>query len=92
MNKINENSKLKRILAGIAAALLVGLYIFTLVCAFFANGIFKTMFLISAVSTIAVPVMIHLFLMLRNVRKGKSVMSNTYVHQESSQVLKRNEK
>ncbi len=73
---------LRRVLALIGVILLVGLYLSTLILALIGNPAFFGLFLASVVSTIAVPVILHLFLMLNNARKGKSVMDETYSYRE----------
>lgn len=79
-----KTDKLKRILALAGVVLLVGMYISTLVLAVMNNKSFVNLFVLSVVCTIAVPIIIHLFLMLNNARKGKSVMDETYSYRDSS--------
>ncbi|MCR5488190.1 MAG: hypothetical protein K6F35_11830 [Lachnospiraceae bacterium] len=74
--------KAKRILALAGVLLLLGLYISTLVLAVIGSELFSRLFLLSIVSTIAVPIILHLFLMLNNARHGRSVMDETYSYRE----------
>ena len=73
---------LKRILALSGVILLVGMYAATLVLAVMNNKNFMNLFIASVFCTIAVPIIIHLFLMLNNARKGKSIMDETYSYRE----------
>ncbi len=73
---------MKRILALLGVLLLAALYIAALVLAVMNHPDSGRMFLAAVVSTIAVPILIHLFLMLENVRKGKSFMDETYSYRE----------
>ncbi len=76
---------LRRVLALIGVILLVGLYLSTLILALIGNPAFSRLFLAAVLSTIAVPVILHLFLMLNNARKGKSVMDETYSYREKEE-------
>lgn len=77
------NSKqLKRILALIGVIILVGMYVATLVLAVMNNKHFMNLFMLAVVCTIAIPIIIHLFLMLNNARNGKSIMDETYSYRE----------
>ncbi len=74
----------KRIAALIGVILLAGMYLLTLVLAILGNENTLNIFIASIVCTIMVPVMIHLFLMLLNARKGKNVMDETYSYREKT--------
>lgn len=80
---MKENSKLKRGLAIALVVLLVGLYISTLVFAIIGSGLFMTLFTVSLAATVAVPIIIHLFLMLLNVRNGRSLWANPYTYRDA---------
>lgn len=72
----------KRILAMAGVILLVGLYIAALVFAIIGSGYFKNMFIAAVAATIAVPVIIHLFMMMNNVKEGRSVGDETYSYRD----------
>lgn len=72
----------RRILAILGVVLLVGMYIATLIFAIIGNGYFKNLFALSLALTIAVPVILHLALVMSNVKKGKDVMDNPYSYQD----------
>ncbi len=72
----------KRILAMAGVILIVGLYIATLILAVMGSEKTMHLFLLSLLLTIMVPVVIHLFLMLKNVREGKSFLAETYDYRE----------
>ncbi len=74
----------KRVLALAGVVLIVALYISTLVLAVIGSEKTMNLFLLSVLMTIMVPVIIHLFLMLSNVRKGKSVMGETYDYRDKT--------
>lgn len=75
--------KAKRILALLGVIVLVGLYLMTLVFAFMKNAYSMHLFIASIAATIAIPLMIHLFLMINNVRHGKKVFDNPYSYRDS---------
>jgi len=75
----------KRIAALIGVILLFLMYALTLVFALTGNENTIKFFMISLVSTIMVPIIIHLFLMLLNARKGKNVMDETYSYREKKE-------
>ncbi len=58
--------------------MLLGLYIATLVVALAGGEGFFPMLQACIVATIAVPVIIHLFMVMKNVRDGGSVFDNPY--------------
>ncbi len=74
--------KLKRILALTGVILIAGMYIATLILALTGNSNTMNLFLLSILLTIMIPLIIHLFLMLLNVRRGKNVMDETYSYRE----------
>ncbi|MBO4374754.1 MAG: hypothetical protein J5829_06575 [Lachnospiraceae bacterium] len=74
--------KPKRILAMAGVILIAGMYIATLVLALMGSRNTVSLFLLSILCTIMVPLIIHLFMMLRNVRRGKNVMDEPYPYKE----------
>ncbi len=77
--------KARRILALIGVILLALLYISTLVLAILGNENTMNLFILSIACTIMIPLIIHLFMMLTNARKGKSVMDETYSYREKKE-------
>jgi hypothetical protein len=73
---------IKRILAIIGIVVLVGMYLAALIAAIAGSGYSNAIFTAAIASTIAVPVIIHLFLMINNARQGKSVMDNPYSYRD----------
>ncbi|MCR5627674.1 MAG: hypothetical protein K6F99_10165 [Lachnospiraceae bacterium] len=69
---------LKRILAWIAIILLAGLYISTLVFALIGSELTMKLLIISGFCTFAIPVLIHIFLMMLNIRSGHGIYDETY--------------
>ena len=76
--------KAKRIAALTGVILLAGMYLLTLILAVLGNENTVNLFIASVACTIMVPIMIHLFMMLLNARKGKNVMDETYSYKEKS--------
>lgn len=74
--------KLKRGLAIVGVIILVGLYIATLILAVIGSGYFVRMFWASVAATIALPIMLHLFLSLHNLKRGKSTLDNPYSYRD----------
>ncbi len=72
----------KRIAALIGVIVLFLMYASTLVLAIIGNENTINLFMASIACTIMVPIIIHLFLMLLNARKGKNVMDETYSYKE----------
>ena len=70
--------KLKRILAMVGVIILAALYISTLVLALIGSEKTMQLLIVAIFCTIAIPVMIHLFLMMLNARHGRSVYDETY--------------
>ena len=58
--------------------LLAALYISTLVLALMGSENTMKLLIVAVFCTIAVPVMIHLFLMMLNARQGRSVYDEPY--------------
>ncbi|MBQ9549416.1 MAG: hypothetical protein IJU87_01255 [Lachnospiraceae bacterium] len=73
---------MKRILAIIAVAILVLLYLITFILALMNHPDTGRLLMAAIVCTVFVPVMIHLLLMMNNARKGKSVFDETYSYRE----------
>ena len=69
---------MKRILATAGIIILVGMYIATLAVAIFGGPGFLPMLQACIVATVAVPVIIHLFLVMKNIKDGGSVFDNPY--------------
>ncbi len=74
--------KIKRILALAGVVLLAALYISTLVLALIGSKEALKLLVVAVFCTIAVPVMIHLFLMMTNIRKGKNLYDETYDYRD----------
>ncbi len=74
--------KLKRILALGGVVILVALYLLTLVFALLKTPYSIQMFYASVTATIAVPIIIHLFLMIHNVREGRKAFDNPYTYRD----------
>lgn len=70
----------KRVFAILGVVILAAMYIVSLILAILGSNQATTAFVISMVCTVAVPIMIHLFLVMNNVRKGGTVMSNPYLN------------
>ena len=75
---------MKRVLAIAGIVILAGLYITTLVTAI-ARGPFMPVFMASLAATIALPITIHLFLMINNARNGRSVMDEPYNYKQKKE-------
>ena len=76
---------IKRILALIGVILIAGMYISTLILAIMGSERTLPFFLLSILCTIMVPLIIHLFMMLRNARRGKNVMDEPYPYKEKKE-------
>lgn len=63
--------KSKRILAIIGIVILVGLYVVSLISAFFATEASATLFKVSIFSTIIIPILIYIYMMLCRVFRPK---------------------
>ena len=87
--------KLKRILALAGVIILAALYISTLVLAVIGSEKTLQLLIVAIFCTIAIPVMIHLFLMMLNARHGRSVYDEPYAYRrkekESSEANKKKE-
>ena len=68
----------KRIAALVGVVLLCLMYITALVAAVIGSEFAGKILAVALVCTIIVPVMIHLLLMMKNAREGRSVMDETY--------------
>ena len=77
--------KLKRILALAGVIILVGMYLSALILAVMGSSRSMNLFVLSLACTIAIPVMIHLFMMLNNARHGKNIMDETYSYREKKE-------
>ncbi|SKB49190.1 hypothetical protein SAMN06296386_101242 [Lachnospiraceae bacterium] len=73
---------MKRIIAILGILILVGLYAAAFVLAILDSPNSGRMFMAAIVCTVMIPVMIHLFLMMNNARKGKDVLDETYSYRE----------
>ena len=73
---------MKRILAILGIIILLGLYIATLAVAVTGGPDFLPMLQACLVATVAVPVIIHLFLVMKNVKDGGSVFDNPYSYRK----------
>ncbi|MCR5748137.1 MAG: hypothetical protein K6G03_10560 [Lachnospiraceae bacterium] len=72
----------KRILALTGVILIVCMYLATLILALIGNENTMNLFMLSVLMTIMVPLIIHLFMILLNVRHGKNIMDETYSYRE----------
>ena len=70
--------KLKRILAMAGVVILAALYISTLLLALIGSEKAMQLLIVAVFCTIAIPVMIHLFLMMLNARQGRNVYDEPY--------------
>ena len=73
--------KVKRILAIIGVIILVMMYVLTLVFALMKSQYSFQLFIASAFCTVAVPFMIHLLLVLINIKNGGKLFDNPYKNQ-----------
>ncbi|MCR4908392.1 MAG: hypothetical protein K5985_06120 [Lachnospiraceae bacterium] len=73
---------IKRILALAGVVLLAALYIASLVFAVIGSPWAMRLFLLSVLLTIIIPVMIHLLLMMINIRRGKKLYDEPYSYKE----------
>ncbi len=74
--------KAKRILALAGVILLAALYVASLIFALIGSPYAMRLFLLSVLLTIIVPVMIHLLLMMMNIRRGKKLYDEPYSYRE----------
>jgi hypothetical protein len=58
------------------------MYAATLILAVAGSEHTMNLFMLSILLTILVPLIIHLFLMMLNVRKGRGIMDETYTYRE----------
>lgn len=79
---------LKKILSLTGIIILLGLYIGTLILALMGNSSFMNLLMASIVCTVAIPGLIHLFLMMKNARDGKKVFDNIYSHEKKEKPTK----
>lgn len=63
----------KSILAIAGIVFLIGMYIFTLVCAIIKTPFAKSLFMASLYCTIVIPVFIYIFMMVTKYLKGRGV-------------------
>lgn len=63
----------KSILAITGIVLLIGMYIFTLVCAIIKTPFAKSLFMASLYCTIVIPVFIYIFMMVTKYLKGRGI-------------------
>ncbi len=75
---------IRRILALLGVVFLVGLYVAAFILSFLNYPGANRLFLAAIICTIAIPIIIHLLLMMNNVRKGKSVMDEPYSYRDKS--------
>lgn len=78
-------TKTQRILALTGVIILVLLYLCTLVFSFLKSEFAKHLFLASLLSTIAVPLIIHLFMMMTNSRRGRGILENPYPYRDKEE-------
>ena len=63
----------KSLLAITGIVLLIGMYIFTLVCAIIKTPFAKSLFMASLYCTIVIPVFIYIFMMVTKYLKGRGI-------------------
>lgn len=80
---------IKRIMAMIVIVILAGLYLTAFVSALLGFEGYMTVLTAALAATVILPVTIHLFLMINNARKGKSVMDEPYAYKEPATVRSR---
>ncbi len=73
---------IKRIAAIVGIVLLVLLYVSAFVLAVMNHPDSGRMLMAAIVSTVFIPVLIHLFLMMNNARKGKGIYDEPYSYRE----------
>lgn len=81
----SKYTKSQRILAITGVIILVLLYLCTLIFACLKNEYAKHLFIASLASTIAVPLIIHFFLMMTNIKRGKGVFDNPYPYRDKEE-------
>lgn len=81
----NEKPMYIRVLAVISVIILVALYVITLVCAIIGNGWFMRVFMAAVAATIILPVIIHLFMVMNNIRKGGKMMGEAYDYKKDDE-------
>ena len=78
----------KRVLAIAGVVILVLMYIATFVLAIMNHPDTGKLLMAAIVCTVFIPVMIHLLLMMNNVRKGKNVFDEPYSYREEKEDTK----
>lgn len=81
----SKYTKLQRILAIAGVILLVLLYLCTLIFALMKSEYAKYLFIASLASTVAVPLMIHFFLMMANIKRGRGIFDNPYPYRDQEE-------
>lgn len=76
--------KLKRILAMTGVIILAALYISTLILALIGSEKTFQLLIVAVFCTIAIPIMIHLLLMMLNVRRGRRLYDEPYDYKRSN--------
>ena len=74
----------KRIAALVGVIFLCLLYITALVAAIIGSELSGKILAAALVSTVVIPVMIHLLLMMKNARDGRSIMDETYRYKDKT--------
>lgn len=80
--KQSKYTKAQRIFAMTGVILLVLLYMCTLIFALLKNDYSRQLFTASIAATIAIPLMIHFFMMMTNIRRGKKLFDNPYPYRD----------
>lgn len=75
---------MKRILAILGIVILVSLYVSAFVLALMNHPDSGRLLMAAVVSTVFIPVLIHLFLMMNNARKGKGIFDEPYSYREKN--------
>lgn len=78
----SKYTKTQRIFAMAGVILLVLLYLCTLIFAFLKSDYAKHLFFACVAATIAIPLMIHFFMMMTNIKRGKGVFDNPYPYRD----------
>ncbi len=83
--------KLKRIAAVIGVVLLVAMYAAAFISAALNRPDSGRLLMAAVVCTVFIPVLIHLLMMMNNVRKGKGLYDEPYSYREDKEKEKNND-
>lgn len=82
---MKDKNIVKRIMAIVAVVIIVALYILTLVCAIIGNGYFMQVFMAAIAATILLPCLIHIYMMMVNVKNGGRTMDEVYSYKKKDE-------